>query len=343
VGLLARHAARFAGKQFPTASPSQPQRRYPQGKPPTVSLRPEEESFIMKKSPLTIYFIILFAFCTTVIVGAKMLGQQGAYLAQLYMLTPAITAIITRSFFYKPKFDDANLRLGKLGDYFKFWIISICITALSYVFFTLLGGITWDLTGQIFLNRLAEQFAAAGQDINASLPPGFSPRIMLMIYFFGGLTIFNILPGIITGFGEEFGHRGFMFPLLYKIKPWVGIIIGGLIWYVWHLPLVLIIPQTTQYSLWQNLLNLIILAIGSVCTFTYLAYVYVKSRSVWVTSLAHIAMNNSASSFSYFADIQNQTLANIGLALTMAVVVAVLYFKRELDVFPKYFQDNNVG
>lgn len=272
-----------------------------------------------------------------------MLGQQGAYLAQFYMLTPAIAAIITRLFFYKPKFSDANLRFGKLGDYFKFWIISVCIMVLSYILFTLLGGITWDFTGQIFLNRLTKQFAAAGQDINASLPPGFTPMTMLMIYFIGGLTIFNILPGIITGFGEEFGHRGFMFPYLYKIKPWVGIIIGGLIWYAWHLPLILVIPQTAQTPFWQNLLDFIVLAIGSVCTFTYLAYVYVKSRSVWVTSLAHIAMNNSASSFSYFAVIQNQILANMGLTLTMMIVVAVLFFKKELDIFPKYFQDNNSG
>jgi membrane protease YdiL (CAAX protease family) len=297
----------------------------------------------MKKSPLVIYFIILLVLCTAVIVGAKMLGQQGAYLIQLYMLTPAIAAIITRLFFYKPKFSDANLHLGKLSDYFKFWIISIGITVLSYVFFTLFGSITWDFTGQVFLNRLAEQFTAAGQDINASLPQGFTPITMLMVYFFGGLTVFNILPGIITGFGEEFGHRGFMFPQLYKIKPWIGIIIGGLIWYAWHLPLALFIPQTAQYPLWQNLLNFLILAIGSVCTFTYLAYIYVKSRSVWVASLAHITMNNSAASFSYFVIIQNQILANIGLALTMIIVVAVLYFRKELGVFPRYFQENSAG
>ena len=297
----------------------------------------------MKKSPLAIYFIILFALCAAVIIGAKMLGQQGAYLAQFYMLTPAIAAVITRLFFYEPKFTDANLRFGKLSDYFRFWIASIGITALSYVFFTLLGGITWDFTGQVFLNRLAEQFAAAGQDINASLPPGFTPMMMLMIFFIGGLTIFNILPGIITGFGEEFGHRGFMFPHLYRIKPWMGIIVGGLIWYVWHLPLALVLPQTAQYPLWQNLLNFIILAVGSIFTFTYLAYVYVKSRSIWVTSLAHIAMNNSAASFSYFAVIQNQVLANVGLTLTMIIVVAVLYFKKELEIFPKYFQDGSAG
>lgn len=295
----------------------------------------------MKNSSLTIYFLILVVLCAAIIIGARMIGQQGAYLAQFYMLTPAIAAIITRSFFYKPKFSDANLRFGKLSDYFKFWIISISITALSYILFTLLGGITWDFTGQVFLNRLAEQFAAAGQDISASLPSGFTPKMMLMIYFFGGLTVFNILPGIITGFGEEFGHRGFMFPHLYKIKPWVGFIIGSLVWYIWHLPLALVIPQTAQYPLWQTLLNFIILAIGSVCTFTYLAYIYVKSRSIWVTSLAHIAMNNSAASLSYFAVIQNQILANIGLALTMIIVVVVLYFKKELNTFQEYFQVNN--
>jgi len=165
----------------------------------------------------------------------------------------------------------------------------------------------------------------------------------LMIYFVGGLTIFNVVPGIFTGFGEEFGHRGFMFPLLYKIKPWVGIVIGGLIWYAWHLPLALVIPQTTQYPLWQNLLNFSILAIGSVCTFTYLAYVYVKSRSVWVTALSHIALNNSASSFSYFAVVRNQIVANIGLALTMIIVIAILYFSKELEIFPRYFHGDHAG
>jgi membrane protease YdiL (CAAX protease family) len=287
----------------------------------------------MKKSPLTIYFVLLIIFCTAIILGAMSLGKLGAYLAQAYMLTPAIAALITRLFFYPMKFRDANLRFGKLGDYLKFWLISIGITVLSYLFFTLLGSISWDWTGKIFLDRLAEQFSAAGQDMNAALPAGFTPMTMLLIYFVGGLTVFNIFPGIITGFGEEFGHRGFMFPMLYKIKPWIGILIGGLIWYAWHLPLVLVIPQTAQVPLWQNILNFFVLAIGSVCTFIYLAYVYVKSRSVWVTSLAHITLNNSSSAFSYFASISNQVMANIGLALTMGLVVAILYWSKELTIF----------
>ena len=42
----------------------------------------------------------------------------------------------------------------------------------------------------------------------------FAYLIMLTLlcagFVIGGLTVFNILPGIINGFGEEFGHRGFV-------------------------------------------------------------------------------------------------------------------------------------
>lgn len=292
----------------------------------------------MKHKSLIIYFVILIALCAAFIVGAKSLGEQGAYLAQGYMLTPAIAALITRLFFYENKFRDANLRLGQLGDYGRYWLISLGITIFSYVLFTLLGAINWDFTGNAFLERLSQQFAAAGQDIESTLPPGFTPQTMLVIFFLGGLTIFNILPGILTGFGEEFGHRGFMFPALYRIKPWVGILVGGLIWYAWHWPVLLLVPQTAAVPLWETVLNFLILGIGSICTFTYLAFVYVKSRSVWVPSFAHIVMNNSAASLSYFAVMQNQLLANLGLTLTMVVVAVILYRKNAAGIFEDYFR-----
>lgn len=291
----------------------------------------------MKGMSLLSYFIILIVLCTAFIVGAKMMGEQGAYLAQGYMLTPAIAALITRLFFYQPGFSDANLRFGRLKDYLKFWLFSLGITALSYSVYTLLGAVRWDFSGEIFLEKLTQQFAATGQDISETLPPGITPQIMLLIFFIGGLTVFNILPGIISGFGEEFGHRGFMFPLLYRIKPWVGLIIGGLIWYAWHLPLVFVVPQTVQVPAWQMAVNFLGLAVGSVCAFTYLAYVYVKSRSVWVTAVAHIVMNNSAASFSYITVLENQVLGNMGLVLSMLIVVALLYYRKELGVFKEYF------
>ncbi len=296
-----------------------------------------KKGLVTKQKPLVIYFVVLIFLSAAWIVGAKSMGQPGMYLAQAYMLTPAIAALITRLFFYENRFKDANLRLGRLSDYGRYWLISIGITILSYIFYTLFGAITWDFTGNVFLRRLAEQFAAAGQDMATGLPSGFTPQMMLIIYFVGGLTIFNILPGIITGFGEEFGHRGFMFPALYRIKPWVGIFIGGLIWYAWHWPVTLIAPQTAGMSVGESVLNFFILGIGSICTFIYLIYIYVKSRSVWVTAFAHIVMNNSASAFSYFVVPQNQLLATLGLALTMVIVALILFQKNLLGAIEDYF------
>jgi membrane protease YdiL (CAAX protease family) len=282
----------------------------------------------MKHKSLITYFIILALLSAGFVIGTRTMGKQGAYLVQGYMMTPALAALITRLFFHRPRFRDANLRLGRAGDYLKYWLIALGITALSYAMYTLLGAIRWDFSGQVFLGRLADQFAATGQDMTATLPPGFTPKMMLWIFVIGGLTVFNIMPGLIAGFGEEFGHRGFMFPALYRIKPWVGFIVGGLIWFAWHIPTRFMVPQTVEMPVWASILNVFILAVGSLCSFAYLAYVYVKSGSVFVTSFAHIAMNNAAIALSYFVIIKDQTLANLGMTLTMVIVVTIMVSKK---------------
>jgi uncharacterized protein len=283
---------------------------------------------VKDKKSLTAYFIILITICASFVVGARMMGEQGAYLAQGYMMTPAIAALITRLCFYKPRFQDANLRLGRLRDYLRYWLFGLGITALSYAIYTLLGAISWDFSGNVFLDRLTQQFAMSGQNINDTLPPGFTPQMMLALFFVGGLTILNIFPGMITGFGEEFGHRGFMFPALFRFKPWVGFVIGGLIVFAWHLPLMLILPESDTLPIWLSLLNIAVLAVGTILAHFYLAYVYIKSKSIFVASFAHITMNNVAASLSYFVIIQNQIFANLGLTLTMMIVFAILYSKK---------------
>ena len=297
----------------------------------------------MQNRILVIYLLILLALCACVVAGSRALGRQGAYLAQVYMLTPALAAIISRAFFHKPRFRDANLRVGRAADYASYWLLSLGIVALFFVSYTLLGAITWDPTGRIFLTRLAQQFADAGQDMTASLPPGVTPQTMLLIYFFGGLTIFNIFPGVLTGLGEELGHRGLMFPLLYRIRPWAGFVIGGLIWFAWHLPLMLIIPQPQDpQPLPRALLDGAVLAVGSVLTFIYLAYVYVRSKSIFVVSIAHIAMNNASMALSYFAVIRDQFLGNLGTVLVMALVVGFLHQTGKFRIFQEYFNSRGV-
>ena len=291
----------------------------------------------MKKHPLFAFLILVSVFSAGFIIAIKLTGEKGYYLAAPYMLVPAIAAVITRIFFYEKRFKDARLRFGKWTDYLKFYIITLVIVVFSFLIFASLGAISFDFSGETFLKQLEEQMALSGKSID-DLPAGFTPKIMMTIYFIGGLTLFNI-PLIIMGFGEEFGWRGLMFPLLCKRNLITGFIIGGLIWFAWHVPLVFIMPDTTDFTLWQNIINFIALAIGSICSFIFFAYAFARSGSIWVASLAHIVFNNSSRSFSQYVVIEDQLLANLGLMITMVIVVGILYLRKELNVFRNFLSD----
>ncbi len=289
----------------------------------------------MKRKSLVAYFVILVLLCAGFVTGARMLGQQGVYLASGYMLTPALAAIVARLFFYKLHFKDAGLRFGRWRDYLRFWLYSLGITAFSFALYTIVGAIRWDLSGKVFLDLLAQQFAQAGQDINASLPQGMTPQMMLWLYTIGGLTLFNVLPGIITGFGEEFGHRGFMFPLLFPQRPWLGLIFGGLLWYGWHLPVLLVVPAAAPLPAGQAVVDQVGAIVGAIATHTYLCYVYSKSKSIFMPSVAHIALNNAARSLSYFVVLQDQFAANLVQNAVFLIIVVVLVLNGELGPLTK--------
>jgi len=287
----------------------------------------------MKHKSLIAFLVVVSLLSAGYVVAMKLASQIGAYLAQAYMLIPALSALIVRAFFDERRFTDANLRLGRLKHYLQFWLFGLGITVLYFASYTALGAGEWDLSGSTFLANLSEQMAAVGQDMAGSLPPGMTPQTMLLIFFVGGLTVFNITPGLLTGFGEEFGWRGLMFPRMYEIRPWVAFVIGGLIWYVWHIPLGLVVPQQVWPTAREQVMLAVPMAIGSICTFTYLAYVYVKTRSVFVTAFAHIVMNNASASLSYLFVVQNQFLANLGMVLVMMAVVGALYATGQLRIF----------
>lgn len=289
----------------------------------------------MKHKSLLAFLVLVTSLSLLYIAVIKMAGEIGRSLAQGYMIIPALAALITRRFFDERGFTDADLRWGHWQHYVRFWLFSLGIAALYFLSYTVLGVGKWDFTGGTFLENLARQLAATGKDIKETLPDGMSQQGMLFLFFIGGLTVFNIIPGMITGLGEEFGWRGLMFQRLFEIRPWVAFIIGGLVWFVWHLPLLLVVPQQLQPSPGEWWLLLVLLAIGAICTHTYLAYVYFKTRNIFVTALAHIVLDNASASFGYLFVLQKKFLANSATVLVMVMVVGLLYGTGQMDIFKK--------
>jgi hypothetical protein len=52
-------------------------------------------------------------------------------------------------------------------------------------------------------------------------------------------------------------------------------------------------------------------------------------------------MNHASRTFTYFVVITNQFIANLAQYLAMVVVVAWLYYKKELHIIPEYLSQTN--
>ena len=133
-------------------------------------------------------------------------------------------------------------------------------------------------------------------------------------------------------FGEEYGWRFFLQPRLQKkfgkIK---GVILLGVIWGIWHLPMVLFYystPKNFFYAVTTQIMCCIFLSI-------VFAYFYEKSGSLWCVVLLHF-MNNAISTIvavkqGGIQELYSGDWMDLGVSFAVLAFVAILFLKT--DVF----------
>lgn len=108
----------------------------------------------------------------------------------------------------------------------------------------------------------------------------------LLIYIFVPITS---LISIYYFLGEEYGWRGFLQDIFFvKFGKKLGVILLGICWSLWHLPL-----HFTLYSPKTPILGTAVHVIYVVGISIFLGYVYMKTKNVWFCAIIH-ALNNSA-------------------------------------------------
>ena len=146
-------------------------------------------------------------------------------------------------------------------------------------------------------------------------PEMFDPEYYKVIGIEKNLVWLMPLNGIVTGsvisfaaLGEEGGWRGYMMPKLIKL---VGIkkavLIGGIIWGLWHAPLTCIGHNFgTEYPGFPYL-GILVMCI--VCTLMgiMLTYITVKSGSIWPATIMHAVNNTNPSILAFFMNTENGT------------------------------------
>ena len=142
------------------------------------------------------------------------------------------------------------------------------------------------------------------------------------------LVFFHVL----VYFGEEYGWRFFLQPRLQKkfgkIK---GVILLGVIWGIWHLPLILFYcstPENFFYAVTHQITGCIFLSI-------VFAYFYEKSGSLWCVVLLHFMTNAIAGIVAAkqggIQELYSGDWMDLGVSFIVFTFIAIFFLKT--DVF----------
>jgi len=160
-----------------------------------------------------------------------------------------------------------------------------------------------------------------------------SPIIIMLI-----LIIVNSTIGLLVGFGaigEEIGWRGFFVAELNKHYNFITTtLISGFIWGLYHFPLlIIIIAPKLDVSIWPLLLFTLISSIGLSCI---MAWLRLKSGSLWTAVIFHAALNIHIQGFFQNLTVETSKLTNYisgeqGLMMALVTTIAAFLFWRKRE------------
>ena len=221
-------------------------------------------------------------------------------LAVGYMWGPALANVVARVATGEGR---RNLQLSpSLRSGWRYWLGALVMPALL----TLLGaGIYFGLLGGF---SMAPAETLYGQFVDAAgteLPGGVSGFVALQVV--QAILLSPIVNSLFT-FGEEFGWRGYLLPKLLPLGERQAILLVGVIWGVWHWPIIAMgYNYGTGYP-GEPWLGLLAMVWFTLVAGVFLAWVTLRGGSVWPAVLGHSAINGIAGLGLLFIASDPQTL-----------------------------------
>ena len=244
-------------------------------------------------------------------------------LATAYMFSPALANILTRWITREGK---TNLMLEPHFDR-KRWVYWLCAWVLPGLL-TLVGLVIFFLVfPQHFdskLSLLTSQMAAQGTQTP------LSPWLIVILQVIQALLLSPLLNAIST-FGEEFGWRGYLLPKLLPLGHRKAVLLTGVIWGVWHWPIILM-----GYNYGLDYFGAPVLGPLAMVWFTLslgvlFSWVTLKAENVWPAVIAHGTLNGIAGLGIYFIIGEPSTLLGPaptglvgGLGFTLAALILLI-------------------
>ncbi len=205
----------------------------------------------------------------------------GQYIIAGVMWVPAVATALTIKWITHEGFAITNFRIGALRPY----LISALVVPAGFI-------ATYALTWLLGLGQpdwqLAEfraLLAFTGAD-TSTMP---SSAVILPAIFLASLLVGPTLNGIFA-FGEEFGWRGYLLPKLMPLGKLQAYTLVGVIWGLWHAPLILIGFNYPGYLF----LGIVAMAGMTTAIGIYINEMALRNRSSILAGWIHGAFNGQA-------------------------------------------------
>lgn len=244
------------------------------------------------------------------------------------MLTPAIAAVITVFAVDRPQRKLRALGITPLKPVKRLLIYCLLglVVPIALVLVALPVGAVLGVYPADFVNfsayrdLLSAQTSAAGVP---ELPVPVGVLVAIQMVSIPLAAFINLIPAL----GEELGWRGWLLPKLMPLGTVPALLISGVIWGLWHAPLILLGYNYPTAPGWLGLTMMVGMCILVGAVFGWLR---LRSQSVWPAALAHGAFNAAAGSYLLFAnageivDTTQATILGWSGWIVPLVVVAVL-------------------
>ncbi len=286
-----------------------------------------------EKQSLALYFLLAFGLAWLCQVYGSLLllrdGNAAVYRALLSvsMFCPLVAVLAAKRIVLHQSTGIGWKVRGKRRYWLAAWFGPAVFTVLAALLYFAVFSSRLDLSGSWLVTAYGGEMDA--ETLRSQLGVS-SLSYMLQT----GLSAITLAPPInmLFAVGEEAGWRGYMMP---QLKERFGLLngrlLGGIIWGVWHWPIMLL----TGYEYGTNYLGAPVLGLVVWCVVcfalnTLLDWLYEKTGCIWVSAIAHGAFNAVAALFTvltYPADAYYNVLGPtpIGLIGMLPMLAAAVW------------------
>lgn len=205
--------------------------------------------------------------------------EHAGFLVLGLMWCPGAAAIITR-LIYQRNLRGMGWGWGKTRYQVWSYFIPLLYALAAYL-------IVW-LGGFGKFPNMTTVHTIARQGIGPLKLANASPAVAIALYVAISATL-GLVINCVFALGEELGWRGLLVPELAKVTSFTKTaLLSGVIWSLWHYPLIFLAGYNGRTSGWYSALCFTAMVIGIATVF---AWMRLKSGSVWTGMLLHASHN----------------------------------------------------